>query len=278
MKRNRKTTVNKNKQTVHFVSSYLLNPTNAISVNLIGVGGTGSSMLMALARINKSLITLGHPGLHVVAYDADKVEEPNLGRQLFTEAELGFNKAVALINRVNRGLGFGWKAVPQNFTSSSEMSTITITCVDNVASRMQVADCFSRNSHSYLHYASSKYWMDCGNDKETGQVLLSTIGKHDQPKSKKYYVQGSLPLITDEYGSLLQESELESNTPSCSLAEALEQQDLFINTNVANIGASILWKMFRKGMLKNRGFFINLDDFRMQPIKISPPAKKKKAA
>ncbi|MCT1526054.1 PRTRC system ThiF family protein [Sphingobacterium lactis] len=275
MKKNKKTSVNKNKQTVHFINSYLLNPTNPISVNLIGIGGTGSSMLMALARINKSLITLRHAGLHVVAYDADKVEEPNLGRQLFTEAELGLNKAVASINRVNRGFGFNWKAVPENFISSSDMASITITCVDNVTSRLQVADCFSKNRYNHYHYSSRQYWMDCGNDKETGQVLLSTIGEHDQPQSEKYHVQGSLPLITDEYGILLRESEMKSTTPSCSLAEALEQQDLFINTNIANIGASLIWKMFRKGMIKNRGFFINLEDFRMQPIKINAPTGKK---
>lgn len=273
MKKNRKTTTKKNKQTVHFVHNDLLTATNPISVNLIGVGGTGSSMAMALARINKSLITLRHPGLDVFAYDADKVEEPNLGRQLFTASELGLNKAVALINRVNRGFGFDWKAVTHNFTDTDQMANITITCVDNVASRTQIAEWLGKSKSRFVHYSTPKYWIDCGNDKETGQVLLSTVGKHNQPKSKMYNVQGLLPMVTEEYGNLMQESEIHSNTPSCSLAEALEQQDLFINTNIANNGASLIWKMFRKGVLKNRGFFLNLEDFRMQPIPIPSVVK-----
>ncbi|WP_286851107.1 MULTISPECIES: PRTRC system ThiF family protein [Sphingobacterium] len=274
MKKNRKIT--SEKKTVHFVCQDLLNPTNPIPVNLIGIGGTGSSMLMALARINKSLNTLGHAGLQVFAYDGDKVEEPNLGKQLFTSPELGLNKAVALINRINRAFGFDWKAQAHHFKANSELATITITCVDNVASRIQIAKFLKNNRNSYTTFGSPRYWMDCGNDKTTGQVILSTVGEINQPISKKYDVQGFLPMITDEYGGLLEESELESDTPSCSLVEALEKQDLFINTNIANIGASLFWNMFRKGVLKNRGFFLNLDDFRMQPIKIKRTTIRKK--
>jgi hypothetical protein len=53
------------------------------------------------------------------------------------------------------------------------------------------------------------------------------------------------------------------------LAEALEKQDLFINSTLANLGASLLWQMFREGMLYNRGFFVNLKDFRTQPLKVA---------
>lgn len=262
------------KGVVHFVSSELLNPTNPITVNLIGTGGTGSSMLMALARINSSLITLGHAGLQVFAFDGDKVEESNLGRQLFSPGELGLNKAVALINRVNRGFGFRWKAIPYYFDDSSASANITISCVDNVRSRKQIAAHLEENTYANANFHSPWYWMDCGNDKTTGQVVLATVGFIKQPNSKKYQPQGFLPMITAEYGHLLDVSELESETPSCSLAESLEKQDLFINTNIANIGASILWNMIRKGMLKHRGFFINLDNLRMQPIQIPQPCDK----
>lgn len=39
------------KTAVHFTDSYLLNPTNPISVNVIGAGGTGSKVLTALLEI-----------------------------------------------------------------------------------------------------------------------------------------------------------------------------------------------------------------------------------
>lgn len=269
MKKNRKIHVHEHKETVHFVSSDLLMATNPVTVNLIGVGGTGSSMLTALVRLNISLIALGHPGIHVTAYDSDIVEEPNLGRQLFNTAELGLNKAVALINKANRGFGLDWKAIAQDFKDGSGPSTITISCVDSVASRLELGKYLWNRRNSFLHFGSPRYWLDCGNDQKTGQALLSTVGELSQPTSKKYNVQGSLPMITAEYGSLLQTSELQSNTPSCSLAEALDQQDLFINTNIANNAASLIWTMFREGFIKNRGFFLNLEDFRMQPIKIN---------
>lgn len=257
------------KDTVHFVDSQLLNPTNPVTVNLVGVGGTGSSMLTALARIDRSLIALGHPGLQVTAYDPDIVEEPNLGRQLFTDAELGMNKAVALINKVNRAMGTQWKAHVTEFLPESETATITVSCVDNVASRLKIAEILSgKASKEYMYYSYPVYWMDCGNEVDTGQVILSTTREFKQPKSRKFRTQGHLPMITEEFGKLLDESEKSSNTPSCSLAEALERQDLFINTNIANIGASLIWNMFRKGLLRNRGFFVNLSDFRMQPIRI----------
>jgi riboflavin biosynthesis pyrimidine reductase len=78
-----------------------------------------------------------------------------------------------------------------------------------------------------------------------------------------------LPLVTDEFKDLLNASELSDNTPSCSLAEALTKQDLFINSALANCGASLLWQLFREGILFNRGFFLNLQDFRTQPLKVA---------
>ena len=97
---------------VHFTASYLLNPTNPLTVNLIGAGGTGSQVLTLLARMNHAFTELGHPGLQVRLWDGDTVSQANLGRQLFAHSELKLNKAVALINRVNGFFGTNWKAVP----------------------------------------------------------------------------------------------------------------------------------------------------------------------
>jgi hypothetical protein len=79
----------------------------------------------------------------------------------------------------------------------------------------------------------------------------------------------SLPKVTDEFRLLLDESDKNDDTPSCSVAEALTKQDLFINPALANLGASLLWQLFREGMLFNRGFFLNLNDFRVQPLKVA---------
>jgi hypothetical protein len=110
--------------------------------------------------------------------------------------------------------------------------------------------------------------MDFGNSRTSGQVILSTLDKITQPASKQYETVDSLPLVTEEYRDLLLFSEEADETPSCSLAEALTKQDLFINSTLANYGASLLWQLFREGILFNRGCFLNLKDFISQPLKI----------
>lgn len=256
-----------NKPKVHFTDKCLLQPTNPISINLIGAGGTGSQVLTALARISHSLIALQHTGLFVRVFDNDTVTEANLGRQLFTTAELGLNKGVALINRINRFFGTNWKAVPSEFTSATaSRANITVSCVDNVQARFDIADSF-KNAIAEDHLDKPLYWMDYGNSQYTAQVILSTIGVIHQPPSRKYAPTGRLPFVTDEYRALLQKAD-KDNTPSCSLAEALTRQDLFINSSIANAGAALLWQLFREGMITSRGCFLNLQAFRMQAVKI----------
>ena len=263
------------KNKIHFTENTLINPTNPVTVNLIGAGGTGSQVLTALARMNHALTELNHAGLSVRLWDDDVITEANLGRQLFAECELGLYKSLALINRINRFFGTNWKAETQKFQKddlgklqSNMKSEIYISCVDSVKSRFDIAEILNGLKIDKGYYRNQcKYWMDFGNSQFTGQVLLSTIGNIKQPNSEKYETVENLPFITEEFGELLKISEAEDNTPSCSLAEALEKQDLFINSTLAQMGSSLLWSLFRNGLTENRGFFINLKNFHSQPIK-----------
>lgn len=260
---------------IHFAANSLLHPYNPVTINLIGAGGTGSQMLTALARINESLMALGHAGLHVCLYDDDTVTEANLGRQLFARPEIGLHKSVALINRTNRFFGTNWKAITCKFNKASMKkwpdngcANIFISCVDTVAARYELAEIlqtYRKNSHSRN---DAFYWMDCGNSRTSGQVVLSTVSPVKQPASKQFLPVAELPMITDEFKPLL-DKEVENNEPSCSLSEALQKQDLFINSTVASLGASLLWQLFREGMTENRGFFLNLKEFRAQPLKVA---------
>lgn len=257
------------KPKAHFIAPELLNPTNPIEVCLIGAGGTGSQILTALARMSHSLQALGHAGFQVSLWDDDIVTDANRGRQLFAECEVGLSKAAALITRCNRFFGTGWKAINRKFDSQSGnlKAAIYISCVDTVAARFEIAEAMCATSSS--HYANiPRYWMDFGNGKDTGQIVLSTIGKVKQPKSDKYEVVGSLPFVTEEFGELLRKSETDGDAPSCSLAEALEKQDLFINSALAQMGCSLLWQLFRSGMTTQRGLFLNIADFRTVPLPV----------
>lgn len=267
--------MNTAKLKVHFTDRSLIEPANPIEVNLIGAGGTGSQVLTGLIKINHALTALGHAGLQVRLWDDDVVTEANLGRQLFAECETGLHKSVALINRTNRFFGTSWKAQVEKFqrTQTGRLpahakATIYISCVDSVAARFEIAEMLRSLPSESLYRSEPKYWMDFGNGQYSGQVLLSTIGKIRQPDSKKFETVASLPFITDAYGELLKQSENSDPAPSCSLAEALEKQDLFINPSLAQMGCSLLWNLFRNAMTENRGFFHNLSDFRTQPIKV----------
>jgi PRTRC genetic system ThiF family protein len=261
---------------MHFTDSYLLNPTNPVTVNLIGAGGTGSQMLTALSRINHSLNTLGHAGLQVNLFDDDVVTAANQGRQLFAEAEIGLRKSVALINRSNRFFGTNWKAVTEQFGTANlrrlpnaGKANIYISCVDTVSARFDIYNALQGIAgHRTNEHNRPMYWMDFGNSQNTGQVILSTIGNIIQPTSKLYRAVSYLPAVTEEFKDLL-EAQQDNNEPSCSLAEALTKQNLFINSSLANEGGALLWDLFHEGMTENRGFFKNLKNFKTEPLKVA---------
>ena len=262
--------------TVHFADAYLLNPTNPIMVNLIGAGGNGSEMLRELAKMNYSMTALGHPGIHVTLYDDDKVSPFNRGRQEFAETEIGLYKSVVLINRANRFYGTNWKAVNSQFRSDNYkrftnrgMANIFISCTDSASSRFDIAEALKQiRIASKWERNKALYWMDLGNSRFTGQVILSTLCEIEQPSSEKYRPIAMLPIITEEFEELLKAQD-DTNEPSCSTAEALEKQDLYINPVVVNFACTLLWQFLRNGLTENRGVFVNLETFQTQPIKIT---------
>lgn len=249
---------------VHFAPSYFLDPVHPVTVVLVGAGGNGSRMLSCLARINASLRALGRRGLHVTVYDADTVDEPNIGRQLFSPSELGMNKAVALVSRFNRFYGTAWKAAPRFFTESDDAGNIIISCVDSVPARLSIGKAFAKTSrygHEFTHF----YWMDLGNAQSTGQCFLGSC-EIAQPRSERYGTVAALPLVTSEIDfSSVDEKE---SGPSCSMREALAKQDLFINSTLCEFAGSLLWGLLKDNAVENRGFYLNLDTMRVVPVRV----------
>ncbi len=158
-----------------------------------------------------------------------------------------------------------YNAIPENANAN-----IYISCVDTVQARFEIAAIINEVAKT-VHYRIDEplYWLDCGNSQYTGQVVLATAKEIKQPTSEKYKPVGILPSITYEYKNLLKRSEREDTTPSCSLAETLNKQDLFINSTLAQMGCSLLWNLFRFGMTENRGFFLNLQNFMSRPLKVA---------
>lgn len=259
---------------VHYIDNYLMNPQHPVTVNIIGAGGTGSQVLTCMARLDVTLRALGHPGLFVTLYDPDIVTEANIGRQLFSPSELGLNKAQCLVTRINNFFGNDWKAEPTIFPAIlkdsrwDNMANITITCTDNIKSRLDLWNILKAVPiKDYRDYRTPLYWMDFGNTQTAGQVVLGTVPKKiKQPASGFYETVSSLKVITRfvKYARVKEED----SGPSCSLAEALEKQDLFINSTLAQLGCHILWKMFRTGMIEYNGLYLNMNTMKVNPINV----------
>lgn len=249
---------------VHFTAPYFLNPVHPISVILVGVGGNGSQMLSVLARINHALLQLGHPGLVVHAYDGDVVEPSNVGRQLFSACDVGLNKAECLITRFNRFYGTSWTASPSHY-KADKAANIIISCVDNIKTRIEIAKLVNLASKGKVSKNENDlfYWLDLGNAQRTGQIVLGST-EVEQPKSTQYIPLAHLKSIAEMFD--LGAVDEKDSGPSCSLAEALSKQDLFINSTLAQLGGSLLWSLLRDNIITTQGMYVNLDSFKVMPI------------
>ena len=255
----------------HYLHSSMLSTSKPVNITLIGAGATGSQVLSGLARIDFSLKALGHAGLIVTVFDGDTVAQSNIGRQLYSPSDIGRNKAEVMVTRVNMFFGLQWRAMPWMFNLTTPFehvpdmvygSNLVITAVDTVAARL-----FASRKTRFYRY-SCYYWMDLGNTKDTGQVILGTRYKVNQYRKKDTVAE--LPTVLNLYPNMKQEEKKEYQGPSCSVAAALEKQDLFVNQWVASTGLQLLWKGIRQGFLEEHGAFINLRNMSLRPLPVDP--------
>lgn len=234
-----------------------------ISVQLIGCGGNGAQMLMGLASLDVALRAISPRSLHVTVIDDDVVTEANLGRQPFYRCDIGNSKAHTLTERVNFAHGLAWKAIhgrAPNVIGPSSVDII-ITCVDSAAARREIGGAIAGTDTPPF------YWMDLGNRATDGQFLVG------QPK-RKGGKDDRLPTVLEYFPELADESVAEDLAPSCSVADALERQSLFVNRVVASHALAMLFELLGRGSIGQAGAFINLASGQAVPI----PFPRKSAA
>ena len=250
----------------HSIPSRMLR--GRVKVHLVGVGGNGAQMANALARLDIAIRALGHPaGLHVTAFDADKVSQANVGRQVYGPADVGQYKSILQVNRLNAFYGLDWEAIPSMYepqTGKSYGNTepdLVISCVDSARARAMLHRAFFGAGHRHL------YWMDLGNTDSTGQVVLGVASGHKWRVAEEW---GRLPCVTELFPELLREELEEDNTPSCSVAISLASQGLFVNDMVVRWGAHLLYELFTEGRIAQHGVVVNLKSKRAGPIDVNP--------
>ncbi|GBF04559.1 UBA/THIF-type NAD/FAD binding protein [Deinococcus aerius] len=220
-----------------------------LKIAVVGVGGTGSEVLTGLTHLHLALRALDHAGLHITAFDPDEVSHANLVRQRYHHSDLGRNKAEVLVTRVNLACNLDWVAVPLKFSGHRARAPwdLVISCVDSRAARRSLhLAAYGKGMYTW------RYWLDCGNDLTTGQVVLGT------PREAGKRLKHHLPCATELHPELMDTAVPEDDAPSCSAIEALSRQDLFVGRMVATHALDLLWQLFRHGELTHHARYFEL--------------------
>lgn len=258
---------------VHILAArYIERP---VHIALAGVGGNGSQILSGLARLAAAMRALGHPGVNVTAYDPDTVTHANVGRQLFYASDVGLNKAIVAVHRVNQAFGTAWEAFPIAFTAHPGVDMV-VSCVDTRCARIDI--------DRRARHAGGRYWLDLGNRETDGQAILgewpghaatirktSAVGVSDFDATKVQIVD-RLPTVLELFPEILTTNDADDTAPSCSLAEAIERQGLFTNQDVVTAALLILETLFRHGRIDWHGAFTNSRTGRRTTLPVDPEA------
>jgi len=241
-----------------------------VRILVVGCGGTGSSILGGLPYLHQAMVVHGHPfGLSVTVMDGDVISPFNCVRQPFSRSEIGLNKGIVLMSRINLFWGLSWMAVPRALTAetltpphagSGEPALrpdIVVGCVDTRSARAIIAESAAGRS-------GVGYWLDVGNSASSGQFVL---GEPQNARNRRSRTR--LRTVVELYSEVADPS-LDDDEPSCSAVEALERQECFVNTVMAQQALALLARLFRYGEVSHHGAFVDIAASRSVPLRIDP--------
>lgn len=197
----------------------------------------------------------GTKGRITLDVDPDVVEERNCTRQNFCAAEIGRNKAEALAERYSAAWGVEIGILPRRIRDGSWGwgNYIFAGCVDNNEARRAI-DRLARNGRS-------SWWLDCGNTRSYGQVLL---GGGEEMRSPLPGYVSRLPLPSDQHPELVAPTGRRSVLIpqvdlSCADMVLQDSQGLSINQRMAAEAADYLVRMLITGNLRRYATYIDLE-------------------
>jgi PRTRC genetic system ThiF family protein len=97
------------------------------------------------------------------------------------------------------------------------------------------------------------YLLDIGNSASSGQFVL---GEPQNARNKRSRTR--LRTVAELFPEIVDPGLDDDNEPSCSAAAALERQEPFINSTLAQHALALLARLFRYGTICYHGGFINL--------------------
>jgi PRTRC genetic system ThiF family protein len=246
-------------------------------ITVVGAGGTGSYVVQGLARLMAHCTAIGGPLISATILDGDVVEEKNVGRQLFSRAEVGRNKAQTLVARFNAAFGLQMEALPimatdavlqnqgtaiRNRLRRDVSYNVLVGAVDGHEGRIAMAKALK----------SWKYdmWIDAGNHEHAGQVVLGT--KSSRKDLRGVFALGSfcsaLPSPAMMYPRLLRAT-AERPRQDCAAAVEDNRQSLMINEQIATIVGQYLTQIVIRRQLTTFETEIDLQAFSMRSTPIT---------
>ena len=245
-----------------------------VRVLVVGCGGTGSAVIAGLPYLHQSLVARGHPGgLHVTVMDGDMISPANCVRQPFARSEIGLNKAIVLVNRLNLFWGLKWEAVPVHLGQGTYISRgysgddlrahIVVGCVDTRAARAAIRDAVG-------NWSTISHWLDLGNNADRGQFML---GEPLNERNRRSRLR--LRFAVELYPEIGDPSLDNGGEPSCSAVESLERQEPFVNSTLAQHALALPARLFRYGEISYHGGFVNLATGATSVLRINPQCWKR---
>lgn len=247
------------------------------TIVVAGCGGTGGFLAEAVCR----LLIGKTAGLYLV--DPDRVEPHNVARQAFDRADTGRFKAEVLAERLARRFGreIGYSVLPYDrelhasiFRRADSRLNLLVACVDNAPARRAIAATLDERPWSYGDAASSgsPYWLDCGNGRNSGQVLLGNVTRPEGLRGAFLAESGlcrALPAPSLQRPDLLDAPPEPQRAPDCAEAVSQGDQGPTINQVVAAIAATYIEKLL-SGTCAWMATYLDLDDGTLNCVLADP--------
>lgn len=265
---------------------------------LVGAGGTGSFMAMNLARLAFELKVSGKR-TNITIVDPDCVEEGNIPRSNFCFAEIGGNKAETIAHRIAKAWGIEVGFVKEGFRpallelksddwsakySDEHRLKILVGCVDNHQSRNEMHDAIKiYNEKSYNTSTPRLWWIDGGNGRDSGQVLIGNRLNEKEicDSARKSPILSFLPAPSLQHPELLQpenqklqiqSKRTKSDKITCAERIRLKEQSLKINQRVAVEMSEILSELLLTHKLKRFATYFDLESGASRAVYNTPEA------
>ncbi len=245
-----------------------------LKIYLIGAGGTGSFAAMNLARAAFELRRIGKT-VEMTIIDPDVVESGNIPRSNFCSAEIGRFKAQTLAERITLawGLEVSYSNEKLNYEKHIKPSrsgfkelTILVGCVDNHLARREVHRSLEEANKYNSHNAPECWWIDGGNGKFSGQVLIGSEVKRE--KVENHFTSSTickkLPAPSVIHPELLENQEIPARRESLERMDCAErirrgEQSLNINQRVAVEIGEIMTELLLTNSLRRFASYFDIE-------------------